>query len=299
MTLHGLMALACLLALAVPTLAQEDLPAPPDSITHVVVITLDGVRPDALQQAEDGNLVALAESGAVDWAAQTVSPTMTLPAHTSILTGLDVAEHGVEHDDLLSPCPPIDTPTFLTLAADAGYTAAMVVGKEKFCIYDQDEAVGYYPVLLNDADVAEQTVALLEEGVEVVFAHFPSPDVVGHLTGWMGQPYLNTVTETDAQVGVVLDTLDAEGLTDETLVIVTADHGGHFLIHSEGTPEDATVPWIIAGPGVVAGTELNDVTVTRTAPTVLWALGLPLPPDAVTPVIEAFGFEPADAANDS
>jgi hypothetical protein len=52
-----------------------------------------------------------------------------------------------------------------------------------------------------------------------------------------------------------------------------------------------TIPWIVAGPGVVPGTRLTSpITVYDTAATALWALGLSLPADiAGRPVEEAFG----------
>jgi len=85
----------------------------------------------------------------------------------------------------------------------------------------------------------------------VIFAHFPNPDYFGHLTGWMSEIYLNQLRLTDSQVGRLLDTLDARGLTDKMLIILTADHGGHGFGHGDDIPEDRLIPWIIAGPGVV------------------------------------------------
>ena len=275
------------------TVAQDALPEPPAHVSRVLVITLDGMRPDVLQTAGAGDLAALAGRGAADWAAQTVEPSTTLPAHTSLLTGVGVDVHGVTHDDLLTPCPPVQTPTFLTLAAEAGYSAALVTGKDKFCLYDQSEAVSFSLTQATNQAVYEQTAALLRDGVEVVFAHFPSTDFAGHMTGFAGGPYRAAVANADRFVGRLLALLDELGVADQTLVFVTSDLGGHGFFHHVGTEEDSTVPWIMAGPGVVPGTVLSGVTVTRTAPTVLWALGLPLPPDSQPPLLEAFGLESA------
>src|SRR3990172_3007591 len=95
---------ALLLAVALPAaviLSAQDtpLPEPPARPSHVVIISLDGARPDAIQQVDAVHIKALAERGAVDWHAQTVLPSVTLPAHTSMLTGLDVDEHGVTWND--------------------------------------------------------------------------------------------------------------------------------------------------------------------------------------------------------
>jgi predicted AlkP superfamily pyrophosphatase or phosphodiesterase len=285
-----LLALALTLFCVNVSLAQDALPQPPQHVSHVLVITLDGARPDALQSAADGNLMTLAAGGAADWAAHTVSPSTTLPAHTSILTGVEVDVHGVTHDDLIEPCLPVTAPTFLTLAAEAGYSTAIVTGKDKFCLYDQSDATSFYLTRASNQAVFTQTDALLRQGVQVIFAHFPSTDFAGHMTGFMSGPYRAAVDNADRFVGRLLNTLDELGLTDETLVIVTADHGGHGFFHHVGTGEDSTVPWVVSGPGVVPGTMLQDVSVVRTAPTVLWALGLPLPASAQPPALEAFGL---------
>jgi arylsulfatase A-like enzyme len=52
-----------------------------------------------------------------------------------------------------------------------------------------------------------------------------------------------------------------------------------------------TIPWIVAGPGVVPGSKLSRrVVVYDTAATAMWALGLDLPSDLDgRPVLEAFG----------
>jgi predicted AlkP superfamily pyrophosphatase or phosphodiesterase len=288
--------LLCLL-LAFPAAAQEatERPAPPPNVERIIVISLDGARPDAIQQANTPTLHRLAEEGAVDWEATTVNPSVTLPAHTSMLTGLSVEEHGVTFNDTPDGCPPIEPPTFVSLAADAGYKAAMVVGKEKFCIYRQREAVDYTFAIEGDRSVADRVIALLDDGYQVIFAHFPNPDYFGHSTGWMSETYLNELYSTDFQVGRIVDALEALNLLDTTLIMITADHGGHDTGHGTTMPEDMHIPWIVFGAGVRSGTILHDIYNADTAATALWALGLPLPDsEASRPVVEAFGWRYAD-----
>ena len=80
-----------------------------------------------------------------------------------------------------------------------------------------------------------------------------------------------------------------------TLIIVTADHGGHNTSHGFDIPLDMTIPWVIVGPGVQPKALTSPINTTDTAATAAWALGLPLPPEwAGRPVLEAFGF-PDDA----
>ncbi len=73
--------------------------------------------------------------------------------------------------------------------------------------------------------------------------------------------YYGCVTEADAQFGRVLDILDRLGITDNTVVIFTADHGDCMGAHglfckTIGSYEEIyNVPLIVAGPGMRVGAE--------------------------------------------
>lgn len=276
-----------ILLLAITTLtsilAEDDKPA-----LKVLVISLDGTRPDAILQAEMPYLQALAERGAFTWEASTVFPPVTIPAHTSMLTGLDVAEHGVDHNSYSLQI--IETPTFLTLASEAGYKAAMVVGKEKFAQFHQSDDIYYEFAREGDRSIVDRVLTLIDSDYEVIFAHFPNPDYFGHSTEWMSETYLNELASTDHQIGRLTDSLTEHGILEDVLIIVTSDHGGHGDTHGQNIPEDMLIPWLTAGPGVREGYALeSEVYVTDTAMTVLWALRLPLPESELgDPVYEAF-----------
>jgi predicted AlkP superfamily pyrophosphatase or phosphodiesterase len=288
------------LPLGVQAQSADALPRPPVVISRVLVISLDGTRPDALQIAPASRILALAASGARTWKARTVLPAVTLPAHTSMLTGLDVPDHGVDYNGIPDPeCTPVKPLTFLTLAAQAGFQTAMVVGKEKFCIFRQTPDVAYTFARSGDPSVVNGVIKQLDAGATVIFAHFPNPDYFGHLIGWMSDSYIRQLRVTDQNVGRLLDALDTRGLTGQTLIILTADHGGHDHTHGENIPEDRLIPWIIAGPGVVPGLDLGDgISIADTAVTVEWALGLPMPDKALgRPALAAFGLaEPTPGA---
>ena len=137
----------------------------------------------------------------------------------------------------------------------------------------------------GDRSVVDEVLELLEADYQVLFVQFPNPDYFGHLTGWMSETYINELYSTDYQIGRILEILDSLGIRDETLLIITADHGGHDDLHGANIPEDMTIPWIMNGPNVPAGTQLSDVQITQTAATVLAAFDIPIPPAMAAPVL--------------
>lgn len=242
------------------------------TVTHVIVISIDGARPDAILQANTPVIQELARTGAVDWQAQTVSPPVTVPAHTSMLTGLDTLEHRVLHNNYSTAR--LSNPTFISLAQSDGYRTAIVAGKEKFLQFHQDYNTYYEFVRTGDFGVTDNAIELLYDGYEVLLVHLPNTDFFGHLTGWMSGTYIYELSNTDANVGRIIDTLDDLNIRDTTLIIITADHGGHNTYHGLNIPEDLTVPLILNGAGIEPNTVLEDTNITQIASTVLLALGI-------------------------
>jgi predicted AlkP superfamily pyrophosphatase or phosphodiesterase len=254
--------------------------------SHVIVISMDGARPDAILQVDTPVLQSLAAGGAATWQAQTVLPAVTVPAHASMLTGLEVAEHGLDNNNYNSEA--LGLPTFISLAAESGYLTAMVVGKNKLDQFHYPENVAFTFATLGDRSVIDAAIAALDDGVQVLFVHLPNPDFFGHLSGWMSPQYLAELPNTDAQIGRLLQALEERQIRDSTLLIITADHGGHDKKHGGDIPEDRLIPMIINGFGVQAGVELENVSVTQVAATVLYALQMPIPADMAEPMREAF-----------
>jgi arylsulfatase A-like enzyme len=268
---------------AVPTPTPTPTPTPPP---RVALISIDGLRPDALTEANAPGLLALAQRGAYTLAAQTVYPSWTLPGHASMLTGLEPIGHGIDFDEYRSTFV-LKSPTVAALVHAAGKRSVMVVGKDKFQQLNVGSNDGYVCALRGDDDVANEAIVQAASGFDFLFAHFPQVDMVGHTSGWMSPEYLAQLRQTDAALSRLFASLPAG-----TTIIVTADHGGQLKSHGTQQRLDVTIPWIIAGPRVVhRGVLTRPVRVVDNAATVLGLLGLPPPRDAVGRMISE-PFEP-------
>ncbi len=284
-------------SLPTPTPLPTPIPTPtPVSIKHVVIISIDGLRPDALDLADTPALDALRAAGAYSFNAQTVIPTATLIAHASMLGGMGPEKHGI-YWNLYSPeLGKIKGPTMFSVVHDLGMRTAMVVGKFKLeQLYLPHPAGLFDGDATTDIEVKDRAIGVIQNPAglpTVLFIHLPDVDVIGHKAGWMSPEQLAVIHEADARIGEIRGALEGMGYLDSTLLIVTADHGGHETGHLvlPPWPEDSTVPWLAVGPGVSAGVTLtSNIRIFDTAATAFHALNLPIPAEwDGQPVMEIF-----------
>ncbi|MFA6135094.1 MAG: ectonucleotide pyrophosphatase/phosphodiesterase [Phycisphaerae bacterium] len=233
---------------------------------RLLVISIDGMRPDVLLRAEAPNIRKLMSQGAFTFYAESTDLAVTLPTHASMVTGLQPKDHGIliNSDSAEGAEQVLTKPTFMELARKAGRTTAMVASKSKFSILDRPDSLDWksYPgnksdpndkdgKKFDDARVARRAVEILREHhPEVLFVHFPGPDTVGHRDGWGSPSHVAGVAEVDRGIGAILAELDRQNLRGQTLVIVTADHGGAVKTHGGIDPRSRYIPFIAQGPGV-------------------------------------------------
>lgn len=277
---------------ATPTETPTLTPTPAPQATRVLILSIDGLRPDAIYAAPMPNLIALLPYSAYTLNAQTVYPSVTLVSHASMLVGVCPSKHGVDWNDYLPERGYAQGTDIFDLAHAAGLQTVMYVGKKKMIQITEPSSVDIYSYI-NDRDlvITERLIDEFPEDFGVLFIHFPVVDGMGHEYGWMSPEQLSVAYRADEALGNILAELDARGLRDETLIIVTADHGGHDTTHGSSMPLDMTIPWIASGPGIQPKVLITQVHTMDTAATAAFVLGLPIPLewDGV-PVYEAFGL---------
>lgn len=234
----------------------------------VVFFMIDGLRPDAIDAAHCPNLVALKARGASTLSASSVMPSITLPCHMSIFHSVPPTRHGVTSNDWSPMARPL--PGLADVARAAGRKCAFFYNWEPLRNLSRPGSLSMTwfrdNVLTEQGDqaVAEAAVqALSAEPFDFAFVYFGTVDETGHAHGWLSDPYFAQLARVDKALGVVLDSLPAEAH-----VLVHADHGGHDRSHGTPSPEDMTIPWLVAGPRIRPGFTLpGPVSLLDTAPT--------------------------------
>lgn len=262
----------------------------------VLVVGIDGLRPDALLAAEAPHLHGMIDGGAFTDTTQilgtrpTVSDTISGPGWSSILCGVWSDKHRVVDNDF-TETDYVRYPHFFARLKESRQQAATLSAVNWPPIHDRITSAADVDLLPDHADDKDYVGwdrkvalaaarALFEEDPDAAFVYFGGVDVAGHAEGFHPSVprYMDAIAEVDRHVGELLAALQQRPhyADEDWLTIVCTDHGGQGTGHGGGhrVPEIRTVFLIVGGaaaqPGRIAGpTYLVDVV-----PTALQHLGV-------------------------
>lgn len=244
-----------------------------------VLVMIDGLRPDPLayNESQYPNLNTLRDKGAWTLRASSVMPSITLPCHMTIFYSVLPSRHGVTTNTWVPMAKPI--PGLVEVAHEAGLSSAFFYNWEKLRNLSQPGNLSYSFFIDNvysdphgDVVVLNETLRYLSQGYQpdFLFEYLGTVDTTGEAHGWMTDRYLSQIEHIDGILGKLIDELPSDAT-----ILVQADHGGHDFCHGTDLPEDMTIPWIIAGPGIRSGYEIQSpVTLLETAPTLARVMGI-------------------------
>ena len=274
----------------------------PTQAEHVLLFVLEGVGNDVIRNGTMPVLHGLAQEGAVTWKAQSVSPPFTVPAMASLLTGVSVRKHRVNHEwetyDFSRSF--LRSPTlfdYLDLAG--GVDTALFIMDERFYqlarpeIYVDMQTCGKAKPQCNPSTQVEYIKDYLKKVTSkggynfrifavpgLLVAHLPEAADVARKRGWDSRQYAQALQAIDTAIADVMAIYHEYGVLDKTMVMVTGLRG-------QGSPpalngktaqrahRQSPVPWLVWGANVKQGYTIPDnVSIMDVGATVLAALGL-------------------------
>jgi len=235
-----------------------------DSAPLVILVSIDGFRPDYLQRHDTPALNALAAEGVRAQAMKPSFPTLTFPNHYTLVTGLYPDHHGIVNNRFIDP-----------------KTGAAFVYKDRYAAADP-AWWGGEPIWVGAERQGVRTATMFWPGSDVAIdgvrpSHWlyydgsvTSDARVDHLLGWMDLPegqrarlytlYFDAVDheshshgpdskevdgalrEVDAAIARLVAGLRARGLYERTDLVIVSDHGAVATSKSLRTYLDDVIP---------------------------------------------------------
>ncbi len=244
----------------------------------VILISIDGMRPDGLLKCGNTYLDELKKTSSYTFNAKTVFPSITLPCHYSMFHSVPTERHGILNNDYVTPVRPVDG--IFEVLKGAGKNCTMYYGWEPLRNIGRPgslilaEYVNAYAFEHTDGMLTDRALAYIKAAhPDFVFLYMVETDEKGgHDNGWMSETYLSYIS---CAINNVKRVIEEAG--DAYHVIVTADHGGHDRCHGTDLPEDMTIPMIFHGTSFAKAQELTDVSILDIAPTIVKIMGVQQP----------------------
>ncbi|TDB62377.1 alkaline phosphatase family protein [Arundinibacter roseus] len=243
---------------------------PAFSQKRLVIIGVDGLSPDGIQKAPTPTLDSLIRSGSWSMQAKAVYPSSSSPNWASMITGTSPAHHEIwsnswKRVDIAekSYCGGAKGqlfPTIFRAVREQNKTAKIAT------FYDWDDFGRLLEddvcTVKTDAAGENETTRLAAEYIAsqaplFTFVHLDHVDHAGHESGHGTPAYYASVTKADSLINNLMNAIRTSGVANETVVIVTADHGGVNKGHGGTSAAEMTIPWIISGKGIKKNHELK------------------------------------------
>lgn len=287
-------ALVLLCAAACPLAGCRD--SEPRLTPKVLVIGVDGVRPDVLAEVHTPAIDALVADGAFDDRVQNRAKTVSGPTWSSVLTGVWPEKHFVTSNDLtlnnyanypdfltrlelidgeLNTFAVVDWPPLGTTDSGGPLLSDTIDVKLNF----DGELQGY--VEADIQSIAAAVRYLENQDPDAAFVYIGYPDVAAHDHGVRSPEYYSAIENADVQVGrLVTAVRNRPAFTwEDWLILVCTDHG-HVEEGGHGgtSAEETTVFYLASGPSVSRGRLPADVNLVDVAVTAMAHLGIEVDP---------------------
>jgi predicted AlkP superfamily pyrophosphatase or phosphodiesterase len=270
---------------------RRDAPPPP----KVLIIGIDGVRPDVLAEVATPHLDALIAAGAYSDRAQTGLPTISGPGWSSMLIGVWPAKHGVLNNDFSTNRYDRYPDLFTRLEALRPELRTFVVadwlplvtttdGGPLIAHADSLVVLDGYALGWAEADSQSTALAaayLAQAEVDAAFVYLGNPDETSHEAGSIGEEYRAAIALADGHVGQLMAALRSrpDYAREHWLVLVSTDHGRTAGGgHGGESPEERTIFYLAGGPAALAGPLTDPPAIVDVAVTALAHLGVAIDP---------------------
>lgn len=280
-----------LLVLAVPfVVGGAKMKLPKKAPKHIVMVGFDGMSAQGVRESDGMPFYkSMMRRGAYTLKRRSVLPSSSACNWASLYMAAGPEQHGYNKWNSRKPDFPSDTLTEHGFFPDIYYLIKKAYPEAKIGHFYEWSGIHYVvDTLCVSRDM--QFNHKDEKGMQAVLDYivkeqplmtsiiFDCPDHPGHDTGWMSAEYMEALTEMDGVLKRIYEAVERAGMADETLFVLTADHGGKDKGHGGISMEEMETCLVFYGKGVRPGTVITETSnVTDVPATLAHMLGLQRP----------------------
>ena len=232
------------------------------------------------------NTRALMESGTYTFNKRTVLPSDSAPNWASMFAGAPNEFHGWSNNGSGPDVQPVYVnangvfPTIFSVLREQAPEA------EIGCIYEWggirplvDEKAHNYCVKDKQENLTPLAVEYIKtKKPDFLTVIYDDPDHVGHKNGHDTPEYYAKMEQLDSWLGEIIAAIKDAGIYDDSIIVVTSDHGGIGTSHGGRSSMEMETPFIVAGKNIRKAGEFSQVMMQYdTAHTIAEMFGLEIP----------------------
>ena len=253
---------------------------------HIFLVGFDGWGSYCMDSVEMPATRALMEQGCYTLKKRTVLPSVSAPNWASMFMGATTELTGWTNNGERAPLEPAYVnengvfPTIFSLIREQMPKAKTA------CIFEwggirplvDEKAIDHCVQLKPEQIAAASAEYIKSEKPDFMAIIYDDPDHVGHSKGHDTTEYYARMEELDSCLAEIIAAIKEAGIYDDSIIIVTSDHGGIGYGHGGQSMMEMETPFIIAGKNIKQGGEFSEVMLQQdTAHTLAEAFGLKVP----------------------
>lgn len=271
-------------------------------IEHVIIIGIDGMGGTGIENSPTPTIDSLMKAGSYTLNARGVLPTSSSPNWASMIMGAGPEQHGITSNEwqeetyVLPPTvegPEDIFPTIFSVIKSNNknaVTGAIYQWKDFGRLFEKS-MVDFDTSALSENRITDLACDfILTKKPEFCFIHIDHVDGAGHKWGYDSERYHGGVQKADKLINQIIKSIQAAGIEENTLLIVSADHGGNKKGHGGETLNEIRIPIIICGKGVKRNFKIEQqANIYDIASTAAYVLGYEQPQSWIgRPIITGF-----------
>ena len=234
---------------------------------HIIVLGFDGWGASSFDQADMPFIKSILTKSAWTLHKRSILPTSSACNWATMFKGAGPEAHGYIDWDTKAPAFEVTEKNSKGLFPSVFSLFRDYYPKSEMGYFYQWDGMGFifdmddfsytasFPVSAAGSNQMKNAASsyIINEKPNLAIFIWDYPDKTGHTSGWYKKEYMTELTRIDSFIESIVNACKEAGIIDNTIFVITSDHGGHDKTHHQPIMSDLETPFIIFGPGINPG----------------------------------------------